>query len=173
MRDLKFRAWDIDVEQMYYQDTPYEDEVWQIDNSGIKLLVLTTVDSFPGGEYHKQEDRYLAPAQEIMQFTGFSDRHDKDIYEGDIVKFHYFYMGCGENMGATECEAEVTGVIEWSTFGWAVKNISGKHWEGYTGYGAGEGESNIIDLYAMNEGSVHEESFEKIGNIHENPELLK
>ena len=109
---------------------------------------------------------------ETMQFTGRQDKNDKDIYEGDSVKFHYFYMS-GSLQGASESEHELTGVIVWREYGWGLAAITGEHWQGYTGYQAGEGDSYIVDLYAMNESSIHEESFEVIGNIYQNPELLQ
>lgn len=181
MTDNKFRVWCSNRAnpngKMYYGGDPIEVGIGNNDHERAFAITSTgdliTICPQMGQKEHVGWARWTHNSIVVMKFAGFTDRHDKDIYEGDIVKFHYFYMGQGSNMGATECEAEVTGVIEWSTFGWAVKNISGKHWEGYTGYGAGEGESNILDLYAMNEGSVHEESFKVIGNIHENPELLK
>lgn len=108
----------------------------------------------------------------VGQFTGLTDKNGKEVYEGDIVKFHYFYAGGGID-GITEKEHELTGVVCWGIFGWAIKSIKGKHWKGYTGYEDGEGESYIMDLCAMNESGIHEESFELTGNIHENPELLK
>lgn len=108
----------------------------------------------------------------LMQFAEFKDKNEKDIYEGDIVKFHYFYQSLGAGLGVQESEHELIGIIKWGAFGWAVSAIKGEHWEGYTGYKPGEGESYVVDLYAMNESSIHEESFEVIGNIHEHPHLL-
>ena len=108
----------------------------------------------------------------IMQYTGLKDKNGKEIYEGDIVKFHYFFLGGGEE-GVWESEHQAIGVLTWGLYGWAVSSIRGEHWQGYTGYDAGEGESNILELMMMNESSIHEESFEIIGNIHENPELIK
>ena len=105
------------------------------------------------------------------QYTGLKDKNGKEIYEGDIVKFHYFFLGGGEE-GVWESEHQAIGVLTWGLYGWAVSSIRGEHWQGYTGYDAGEGESNILELMMMNESSIHEESFEIIGNIYENPELL-
>lgn len=117
---------------------------------------------------------YMAPVrpESVGMWTGLKDKNGKEIYEGDIIKFHYFYQSLGENLGVQESEHELIGVVKWGAFGWSVSAIKGQHWEGYTGYKSGEGESNIVDLYSMNESSIHEESFEVIGNIHDHPHLL-
>lgn len=110
---------------------------------------------------------------EVVEFTHILDKNERDIYEGDIVKFHYFYGALGEGMGFVEAEHSLIGVVRRGAFGWGVEAISGEHWEGYTGYNAGEGEATFMELLSMNESGIHEESFEVIGNEFENPELLK
>ena len=108
----------------------------------------------------------------LMQFTGLTDKNGVEIYEGDVIKFHYFYGTLGDGMGFVESEASLVGVVKFDEFGITVTDIKCKHWQELTGYEEREGESYIYQLYAMNESSVHEESFEVIGNIYENPELL-
>jgi len=108
----------------------------------------------------------------LSQFTGLTDKNGKDIYDGDVVKFHYFYMSFGSNMGAQESEHELSGVVKWQEYGYGLDAIKGEHWAGYTGYSDGEGYSDFLHLAGMSESSVHEESFEIIGNIYETPELL-
>ena len=105
-------------------------------------------------------------------FTGLLDKGGKEIYENDLVKFHYFFQSLGENFGVQESEHELTGVVKWGAFGWGISAIKGEHWKGYTGYEDGEGESSFMDLMAMNESGVHEESFEIIGNLYQTPELI-
>lgn len=105
----------------------------------------------------------------MLEFTGLIDRKGIEIYEGDRVKFHYFYQSLGQNLGAQESEHELTGEVRWGTYGWCIAAIKGQHFEGYTGYNSGEGESSIMDLYAMNESGIHEESFEVIGTIFDTP----
>lgn len=116
--------------------------------------------------------QYEVRAETVGQLLEFKDKDEIDIYESDIVRFHYFYQSLGANLGAQESEHELIGIITMRQYGWGVSAIKGEHWQGYTGYSAGEGESNIVDLYAMNESSLHEESFEVIGNIFDNPELI-
>lgn len=82
----------------------------------------------------------------IMQFTGLTDKNGKEIYEGDIVR-------CGEweeEMGAEKWEV-IFGGDNYAAFdlrGW-------------------EGEVNGLS-YWLNAGVV-----EVLGDIYQNPELLK
>jgi len=167
MRQIKFRAWCESNKEMYYPDGIYE--FW-IDNNSIGFYPRYDKD-----ELHHFNTNPSESEKEIlaMQFTGLHDKNGKEIYEGDIVKFHYFYMSYGENMGAQESEHELIGVVEWQNYGYGLSAIKGEHWKGYTGYSDGEGSSDFLHLVIMSESSVHEESFEVIGNIYEHPDLLK
>lgn len=108
----------------------------------------------------------------IGQYINLNDRKGHRIFEGDIIKFHYFYQSLGANLGVQESEHSLLGKVVWVEFGWGIDAIKGEHWQGYTGFQSGEGECSILELYSMNQSSIHEESFEVIGNIYENPELL-
>lgn len=154
MREFKLRCWNTTTGEMQ--------EVESIDFNHGKVEQVNT-----------DNDRILFPDKEcvLMHYTGLKDRHGVEIYEGDIVKLHYFYQSLGANMGVIESEEEITGEVFHDEFGWAVTKMRGRHWEDLTGYEAGEGKSYIAHLYNM-DGQTHEESFEVIGNIYENPELL-
>lgn len=84
MREIKFRAWDKDNKVMHFSNENEDDIVWEI-TPLIKFLEMRTIDSFPGGEYHLQEDAWVAPNQTLMQYTGLKDKNSKEIYESDIV----------------------------------------------------------------------------------------
>lgn len=144
-RELKFRAYSNATEKMMD---------WEFIHSVRNLHKLLTLDHV-----------------DVMQFTGQQDKNEKDIYEGDIVKFHYFTGSLGENLGFVESEQELIGIIEWGAYGWCVNDIKGKHWEELTSYNEYEGGSSMIELHTMSESSIHEESFEVIGNIHESSHL--
>ena len=163
-REIKFRAWDVKKMKM---SKPFTfDDVVSDESYGMAITpFIDIIDGIKVDRVH--DERFYC----LMQYTGLKDKNGKEIYEGDIVNFHYFFLGGGEE-GVWESEHQATGVITWGLYGWAVSSIRGEHWQGYTGYDAGEGESNILELMMMNESSIHEESFEVIGNIHENPELL-
>jgi len=96
---------------------------------------------------------------EIIQFTGLKDQDGKEIYEGDIIKFLDSFPagaiminldGTRKNIdSATEAEMKI-GKIE---------NF-GSHY-----YVSGKGSGRPLSLAMWN--------CEVIGNIYENPELLK
>lgn len=98
---------------------------------------------------------YFVDPETVGQLTGLKDKNGKEIYEGDIVKCHYFYEALGEGLGVYEAENEFIGHISFQDMGlWIESNT----------------ENNSVFLLWIN--GLHEESFEVIGNIHQNPELL-
>jgi uncharacterized phage protein (TIGR01671 family) len=143
MREIKFRAWDT-VCNGYAEN-------WKLYLNGAVSI----------------SDTWASNDVILEQYTGLKDKNGVEIYEGDNVKFHYFYQGLGEGLGAEERENEISGEIFMGAFGWSLRKIKGKHWEGYTGYNPEEGDATFIDLMLFTEGAIHEESFEVIGNIHQ------
>lgn len=84
----------------------------------------------------------------VGQYTGLTDKNGKKIFEGDIHK-------CGENLWlVTFGEFYDMDVTDYE-YGWYCKKINSKHTEAFGFNGAESGYMNII------------------GNIHDNPELLK
>ena len=79
----------------------------------------------------------------LMQFTGLKDKNGKEIYEGDIVKLNY--------------GIEVKGIVTFEGYQWKVKHGS-KRW--YS-----DPWSDVVN----EEGKTAS----VLGNIYENPELLK
>jgi uncharacterized phage protein (TIGR01671 family) len=91
----------------------------------------------------------------VMQFTGLHDKNGIEIYIGDIVKMHVFIEVLGEGLGVKEGEIELIGQIANEKLGLWIQC---------------EKEEDCGYLLWFN--GLHEESFEIIGNIYENPELL-
>lgn len=107
------------------------------------------------GTYSGAENQCVA-----QQFTGMSDKNGQEIYEGDIVKYQtqsvYFSP-------VTEAVAPVV----WSPFGRGfVLDSSMRHKMGDIKYG------DYVPI--LNSWSPEDKvSYKIVGNIFENPELLK
>ena len=86
----------------------------------------------------------------VMQFTGLKDKNGKDIYEGDVVRIEY----------PKRCE---NAEVKWGYYedGEYVSNV-----ECYMA-----GNEPLSDLGGL--WGSHEHTYTIIGNIYENPELLK
>lgn len=83
------------------------------------------------------------PVKKLLQYTGLKDKNGKEIHEGDIVKDYHAVFNAGK-----AC------VVEWGTTGNPSFCVNGDG-----GYWTMNG--HRTDVY------------EVIGNIYENPELLK
>ena len=81
----------------------------------------------------------------VGEYTGLTDKNGKKIFEGDILEFTYD-------------DAKSFHIVQWSYeyAGWATQNIEEKY-----------------DAETMDFWDEYRECYEIIGNIHDNPELLK
>lgn len=99
-------------------------------------------------ERHLYVDWEVDPAT-VGQYTGLKDKNGKRIFEGDIVVY--------DNTPYNAYGHRVTGVIVWSKWMWKCRY---KEYESTYDYAIG-----AEDFFGAKS--------EVIGNIHDNPELLK
>ena len=93
------------------------------------------------------EQQLSKGALELMQFTGLLDKNGKEIYEGDIIEaWHEDY------------EELTTGEIIFKDSCYQIKNK--RYWK-----------DGMHDWYSMEQ--YYPINLDIIGNIYENPELLK
>ncbi|MGC6767587.1 YopX family protein [Enterococcus sp. LJL51] len=77
MREIKFRAWDKEAEQMVLQMENGNEYVWMIGTEDIFIQHITENN---------------IPEQVLMQYTGLKDKNGVEIYEGDLIKFKFNQM---------------------------------------------------------------------------------
>lgn len=141
MREIKYRAWD------------KERKEWQ----------YFTLHQLIRGE----ASRFYTQLENWCEWTGLLDKDGKDIYEGDVVRYHHYY----NNFGTVEEDEYRNGRVEWNNQpmhgGWKV--IERKVYEnGYINENHEERFPNYNDYKGQPILSI-----EIIGNRFENPELLK
>lgn len=144
MREIKFRAWVTDN---------WGSEMIQLDLAGLQKFdyecgyaLSFSVDAY-GGFYAHECYENSVKKYELMQYTGLKDKNGVAIFEGDILQV---YDADDYPTGRQE--------VKWSA--------DGAYWI--------EGDFGNFDLTTIG-GAVEnfEYSFEVIGNIHQNKELLK
>lgn len=103
----------------------------------------------------------------LCQFTGSNDKNGNCIWENDILSLHRFLFD------GSEYEKEIIVSIEYipELMCFGANLIEAKEIKSYMGYGDEDACKVVIPL--SNFYGLHDESFEVIGNIFDNPELLK
>ena len=135
----KFRAWDILRKEMNYKimvgNCDTDDENWTCPIIWIEK---------------RKEWLHFDDYECIMQSTGFKDKNDQEIFEGDIVRTTRFLGRADKIGGFYEYEKDYVGVVKVLEGSWAID----------TG-------SDAVYLWSeIDENEV-------LGNIYENPELLE
>lgn len=147
-REIKFRAWDGDNFRMYYSDKNNEDIIWTIFENNIYIQELTQFDTNPGGFGHEQTYDYVRiENQVLMQYTGLKDKNGVEIYEGDIVKYGTWALESADYY--RDSKRRIINIV------FNPKKAA---------YMASDNDVWNFAIYS---------DVEVIGNIYENPELIK
>ena len=115
-------------------------------------------------------DGHFTPVdpETVGQYTGLTDKNGKKIFEGDIVKCKHFYDNYDETFDSCKIRR---------AYGKAVDESNGEctYWRNYE-VRMGDGRwvpRNGSDGHDVKQNYMQNHSVEVIGNIHDNPELLK
>lgn len=161
MREFKFRGWD-EQSSIMHKDVNFirsgcEDNDWVVFISD-----KNTLDSKP----HPFENPYFFQQIKMMQYTGLKDKNGVEIYEGDIVDCYWL-----AELGVCEIDCQHKGVVRFVDCRFEV-SFSDKAFIRNIGedgvYSATE-----LELTCMSHDDDYAVEYEVIGNIYENPELLK
>jgi uncharacterized phage protein (TIGR01671 family) len=136
MRELKFRVWIEDEKIMIYPN----ERNYYIRNNG-ELFKIVKLSNKKGENFLSIETKSI-----LMQYIGFKDKNEKEIYEGDIIKWR----------------------------GYIAKNIKGKCTQ-IRPMRIFVVESEITCLFKLQNliKSSNDYQVERIGNKYENPELME
>lgn len=156
MREIKFRAWDNEkLEMIYDGHCDKYSGMWGSGSTTLSLRfdgsIVGQIDDDGGKSGLWEHDAELKKGRfALMQYAGLKDKHGKEIYEGDIVRNWYFaiYEIAGF-YAPIFWEDRRAGFVTWS-------RINPKSWEDYC---------LVTDELCR--------KLEVIGNIYENPELVK
>ncbi len=134
MREIKFRAWDKNIEAMV------DPENLLLDGSGLVTIYYQNCDEV---ESVWETDQLVLGNIELLQYTGLKDENGVEIYEGDILKN----------------EKDVVGRVAW--------NKGAGCWGSVIHTTVNRDLAESLKPFAWNR------FVEVIGNIYENPELMK
>jgi uncharacterized phage protein (TIGR01671 family) len=146
-RPIKFRVWD-KVSQKYYGDMAtriiFASTASQCDKFSPEFNIM----EYPGLGAAMQSTKKSVHDLIFQQFTGLTDKNGVEIYEGDILykkykDIEYFFEVLFGQYDGLDCDTNL---------GWYLKILDGEKWT-----------TSLPD----------EKDIAVIGNIFQNPELIK
>jgi uncharacterized phage protein (TIGR01671 family) len=133
-REIKFKAWDKNKKVFIPNDC------FAVVTTSFKAFGIMIKD----WEDYREGEYFYEHAQELLQFTGLTDKNGNEIYEGDVIA----------DLKATEPE-EKGFIVKWQGCSFVFENVN---FQGNEDYGI----DNIESVKTL----------EIIGNVYENIELL-
>jgi uncharacterized phage protein (TIGR01671 family) len=154
---MKYRVWDTQEEKYLKQERKFS---FHIDNDGDLYISTGWNENKEPCDFEKADmNRYFKEWS-----TGHTDSNGKEIYEGDIIQFTYWWFD------GNECESTLTGLIVYSEkhMSFQLKGVKNKEWEKHTGY-----QTDTEYLTPFSELNFSESDFTIIGNNNKNPQMMK
>ena len=177
MREDKFRAWDKKRKKMWYPEDMQHGDMVDHKNCGdlmshdIEQLAICAdgtiyiLDECGNWEYPEN----IGESYELMQFTGLKDKNGKEAYGLDIIKKNLIHddgiyiIRFGEYWNGETYDDRDGG------FGWFITKINNLDVDEEETKKEAEGLRHLGIAW----GTSIPKKFEIIGNVFENPELLK
>ena len=143
MREFKFRLWSIEEKQFIAPN------ILEVFNESGDLTPFKYIKTGKLNPLYMPVENYI-----IQQYTGLTDSKGNRIYEGDIIKEHHF-EDWGDKIGY-----EYIGIVVYKEYSDDIL---------YAGYKTIPAKNQNTKF----RGNAIQSDCEVIGNIFENPELLK
>lgn len=152
MREIEFRGKSLATNNWVYGN--YIIDKWGDSNNEIIYGILQ---DRTAPDYLKNWIPVRVNPNTVGQYTGLKDKNDKKVFEGDVIRMHYFFNNYDPiSLGAFEDEAEIIGVVKCELLdGFYVETVD---------------DHSICYLQWVEEPT---EELEVLGNIYDNPELLE
>ena len=171
MREILFRGKRTDNGEWVYGY--YTKARYYLNGEEMHIIFAPDVEAFPHCEFTEYEE--VIP-ETVGQFTGLTDENGRKIFEGDIILYHHKVKKLVPCEDATQEEIQHYGLDHDTGLGLAYRPTKTIRYKGYV---------TIDNLWGVNlnltnnckwwlcEKNGQLTSVEVIGNIYDNPELLK